>query len=158
MVQFELPVFHQNPNIPPKIPITPKKKPVWDPSTPGICMIHGYFRLVRKIHNTRTKAYMHMCVCVCVCVLRWNGNRVRRWRFAMNLDLMLEWFFAYKEVRLFKLAKVEGMGPWNELLERSKWSSFVKFPSSTGNGPEMLLFCSILLTKVPNHQKKNTKV
>ncbi len=74
MVQFELPVFHQNPF--PQCPKNPHytqecksaldmKKLAWDPSTPGIG--------------------------VCVCVLSWNGNRVRRWRLQW-IDLMLEWF------------------------------------------------------------------
>jgi hypothetical protein len=53
---------------------------------------------------------------------------------------------AYKLLMLFKLANVEGMGPSNELLERSKRRSFVKFPISTGSCPEMLLSCRILST------------
>jgi hypothetical protein len=57
------------------------------------------------------------------------------------------WFnLSCKLLMLFKLANVEGMGPSNELLERSNRRSFVKFPISTGSCPEMLLSCRILLT------------
>ncbi len=54
---------------------------------------------------------------------------------------------AYKYVRLFKFRSVFGMLPVRLLLERSKLMSCVKFPSSHGIGPEILLFWSILNKK-----------
>jgi hypothetical protein len=84
MVEFELPVFHENPFPPsiPKIHITPKNT--------------NQHRIWRSWYETRQHRVLSgynigVCVCVCVCVLIWNGNRVQRWRLQW-IDLMLEWF------------------------------------------------------------------
>lgn len=144
MVQFELPVFRQNPFPPPvspKSPLHPRRTPI------------------RSCYETRQHRVLSgYKMCVCVCVWSWNGNRVQRWRLQWIDLMMLEWFLLTRKWGFSSWRKWKG---W--VLGMNCWRGPSEAVLSSFRAPLVMAlkcYCSAVSCwqKSPNHQpKKNTK-